>query len=47
MLSINFDPTAYTVDEGERASIIVVLSNPSTSTVTVDVETVVGSANGE
>ena len=47
MITVNFNPTSYTVDEGESTGVDVVLSNPSTSNVTVEVVTEVGTADGE
>ena len=46
-LLVNFNPVTYMVEEGENTDIMVVLNNPSSSEVTVEVVTVVGTADGK
>ena len=46
VVSINFDPTSYSVTEGDTATLMLVLSSPSDSPVTVQVLTNPGSALG-
>ena len=47
MISVNFDPTSYVVNEGDSTNVRVVLSNPSSSAITVELFTEVGTAGSE
>ena len=47
VLAVQFDPTSYSVTEGDQASLTAVLSFAASRDVTVDVSTVDGSATGK
>ncbi len=47
VISVNFNPTSYTVEEGDQINVQIELSNPSTMPVTVEVSTMEDTADGE
>lgn len=46
VLTVQFDPTTYSITEGEQASIVAVLSTEADRAVSVDFNTVDGTALG-